>query len=307
MRRNLFLLQLALMMAIGVMGAERKYLDAYIFGALYGNPSEMVIETEKEGSVIYRFNEDGAVTYIDGEVKNLVRDEKGRLVSFENGMSSYVIGWDNNDMPYKIRYKTFATQLVTGEFFDEHYDIAPQGDYFTRSQLTTKTMMNKNGKKENVTLSVLQFRNQTLDEYGNVKFQIRHYTQSGTLDFPDKTMKISIKYWSDRMTDIDISQRNGAFGDLLLHPADFHYDVFNKRNLYQQLYMDFLPQSGYQHISYNLPRGRYASGWYDYKGIPYQVFYYDPLGDDADFYIECYGTEHEMRLLEQEFIQHCEN
>ena len=314
MKRVVMLLQACLMAGLVCIGAEKKYNDAMIFGLYYGNPAEITSVVKKgtgEEKFTYRFDEEGALVYKDGSVRHPIRDEKGRLVSFESGLGgTYLVEYNEHGLPYKFRYKTAMTKMLTDEFLDHVYTVSSKNGYSYRSGMRSSTAIAENGKRTNVTLSSTMLQNPVFDEYGNVKFAVRHYAENAAGMVADEMVYTTIKYWPDRMTDVgNGAERRREFESILRAPGGFRYDADNKRNLYQQLYMDFLKQSGAQFIQRE-HRSVYKGAMGMYTGIPYEVFFYSSVGgatDVADWYLVFHGTRHELEMLRNELTGYFED
>lgn len=293
---------------------ERKYYDAQIIGIFQGNPSK-VYQTFKssEGTenASFTFNQDGSIANYRGRaVINTLRNEQNRLVSFEllGSTGEYLVSWDRDLITCTKERSPF-----TKKFSDDFVEIRPKnevknGYIYPKNETVTANVKDKDNKKRNVTLYLRYYQNPAFDEYGNIKHCVISYSNIG-LGGDDTTFKQTIEYWPDLSvaSNSNIPERRDTFKKMIFQPNGFVYDSWSKKNLYDQLFREFVNDPKIKYVV-----GEHRSKFYGpggtFFGIPYTAYLWGSVGyGHYEFGYEFIGTLHEIKALEAELKGYLEN
>lgn len=316
--KNLIVSLIAIFSSVCCLAQERRYYDAYLLGLFYGNPAK-VVQTQKSAdktkTLISTFSDDGAmISFNNSTVKNTVRDGKGRLISFElsDVQGDYYVVWNDYGIggfsPAAFKERSPFTRAFSNDFMDVGVDYgheARKSNLYVSSKKYKATLKDETGKKTDNTLMVVYYRHPVFDAYGNVVRAVMEYSSNGVKG-DDIVYSANIEYRKDRSDKIPATA--SFFSEVLKNPGGFAYNPDNKRNLYQQMYMDYCP-SNLTYKSNNL-RGRYTADRKDtYGGIPFDFYLYSTVRgetDEIDTYWEFHGSRHEVNGLYSRIIRDLE-
>lgn len=314
MKKFFLLMQIVVFLTATCSGAERKFNDAFVFGVFYGHPSKINIlskDSESGDRYVFTFDNEGALTSFNGsELTDCVRDEKSRLIYFESANGGiFMVEWNSDGNPYKFSMKTPDTKKLAKDFLTYIRKCGSVNNHKYFSSEDLQFTSDDNGVVETYRTNMASYLNPAFDEYGNLKFALKKYaTINATQIAEDRTIHQTTTYWPDHSVDAaSISTQKETFHKLLASPEGFVYDPQNKRNLYQQLFLDYMPEAGIQRVHQEL-RDIYKSGRkLSYHGIPYEVSFYQNVGVDPDtsLYYEFHGTRHEINELRNEITTLC--
>lgn len=305
--KNLIVSLIAIFSSVCCLAQERRYYDAYLLGLFYGNPAK-VVQTQKSAdktkTLISTFSDDGAmISFNNSTVKNTVRDEKGRLISFElsDVQGDYYVVWNDYGIggfsPAAFKERSPFTREFSNDFMDVYVDYKTEKqNMYVYSKKYKATLKDDSGKKTDNTLMYVYYRYPVFDSYGNVVRAVMEYSSNGVKG-DDIVYSANIEYWKDRVD--KISATASFFFDVLKNPGGFVYNPDNKRNLFQQMFMDYCPSN------FTYKRGEHRSSYTTgrkaiYSGIPFEFYLFETVGgrnDDMDTYWMFHGTKREVREL----------